>query len=426
MADNKPEKNKSGGWVAASKTQFSKGLNGLKDADIVSQEIDIRERKPATDRKPEPTESVFHADWLKGDVTKVFTTERMARTAGQAKERAWLPVFPEPLSTHRGEGEEGKKKVGYDTELFAAQEYLVWLDRCCQFNFTGIQDVSIDYLALGTMLGYLGLERFLGVEDVEQMVSGMPKDMPIEERLRGARKKLIMKMIGKRKTVTDAIFGATIRLTRGRHENTTRESIRELLEESDYNKIFRGKIQSFERGFDYLFGLMPENLKMFVRFLTDDPDMDLMTHARLSHMGGAMEYGNEMGAFLERVRSRGPVYRQLLERPDDFIRRVHEFVVPLKYGAIPNSSLKHDDKTFVIESFLTILKLPGRLDKWEFIQEYSARDVFDKAGEEEAMRDIYLVFRPEGRYHQEEARVYFSNKFGEENISKLKFKSGVN
>ncbi|MEE9405840.1 MAG: hypothetical protein V3V26_00365, partial [Candidatus Aenigmarchaeota archaeon] len=156
MATKEKHRKKSNGWAAASKTQFKKGLNGLKKAEIVSQEIDLSERKPAApDEKPAEGESFLY-DWMKGDATQIITKEKLARTDGLAKEKAFQPVFPEPLSTHRGEGKEGKKKAGYDTELFAAQDYLVKLDRCRQFRFTDIQDVSIDYLALGTMLGYLG------------------------------------------------------------------------------------------------------------------------------------------------------------------------------------------------------------------------------------------------------------------------------
>ena len=424
MATKEKHRKKSNGWAAASKTQFKKGLNGLKKAEIVSQEIDLSKRKVAKEGYAVKEELL--PDWMKGDESKIFTKESMAKTAGLAKEKAFQPVFPEPMSTHRGEGEEGKKKAGYDTELFAAQDYLVKLDRCRQFRFTDIQDISIDYLALGTMLGYLGLERFLGVEYVEHLASRMPKDMPPEERLSKARKKFVVNMIKNRKIVTDAVFKAAIRLTKEEYKNVTEKGIRYSLEESDFNKVFRNNIQAFERGFDYLFGLTPADLKLFVRFLTDDPEMDLMTHARLSHMGNAMGYGNEMEAFLERAASRKPVYRQLLERPDNRIRRVYEFVVPVMYGALPNAPLSPKDKDPLVESFLTILKLPGKLERWKFIKKHGMRDIFDKAEGEEATKDIYMVFTPEGRYHEEEARLYFSDKFGQKNISKLKFKTGVN
>ena len=75
------------------KTQFKKGLNGVKKAEIVSQEIDLSKRKVAKEGYAVKEELL--PDWMKGDESKIFTKESMAKTAGLAKEKASQPVFPD-------------------------------------------------------------------------------------------------------------------------------------------------------------------------------------------------------------------------------------------------------------------------------------------------------------------------------------------
>jgi hypothetical protein len=424
MSECRDNEKRQGGWASASKTQFRIGMNGLKKAEVVSQEIDISERKPI--REKHFVNEDFVADWMKGDETQLFTKERMAGTAGLAKKSSHQPVLPEPIVTYTGEGEAGKQRGGYDVELFTAQEYMVWLSRAQAFGFTGMQDISVNYLALGTMLGYLGLERFLSAEAADRYMKGLRKSTPAEERLKRARTKFIVEMIGNRNPVKEAVTKATIRLTRAKFPHARPEGIRENLETSDYNKVISDKIRGIERGFDYHFGIFPNELKLFIGFLTEDPAVDASSHIRLTHMGASMGYEEEMGEVLSRARKRRDDYMAVLEMDENNLRRVHEFAVLRKYGAIPNAPLNPKDKDLLVGSFLPLLGLEGSMERWDFIRRDGARDVFEKSGDETETRDIYIIFRPYGRFRDEEARVFFTDRFSPQEKTRLKYKAGVN